>query len=150
MINYRSRPKGEYIKDATWQDLYALTEQWKNNLDFQLFEIEFLQNLIETYFVKLLVQQNLDELRELQRDLYQAKNQSKRLLQNIEVHKRHIVKIIDEPFTFDASLFRTEHELLEDDTSEFLKMHKTMKITTFNMVKDILQDEKPKSIWKYN
>lgn len=150
MINYRNRPKGQYIQEASWQDLYKLTEEWKNNLEFQLFEIEFLQNLIKRYFVELLDQENLDELRELQKDLYQYENQSKLLLENIDVHLNHIVKVIDEPFTFDASVFRREHELLEDDTSVFLIKHNTMKLTAFKMVKDSLQNEDPKFVWKYN
>jgi hypothetical protein len=150
VINYRNRPKGQYIQEASWQDLYKLTEEWKNNLEFQLFEIEFLQNLIKRYFVELLDQENLDELRELQKDLYQYENQSKLLLENIDVHLNHIVKVIDEPFTFDASVFRREHELLEDDTSVFLIKHNTMKLTAFKMVKDSLQNEDPKFVWKYN
>ena len=150
MINYRNRPKGQYIQEASWQDLYKLTEEWKNNLDFQLFEIEFLQNLIKTYFVELLDQENLDELRELQKDLYQYENQSKLLLENVDVHLSHIVKVIDEPFTFDASAFRQEHELLEDNTSALLIKHNTMKLTAFKMVKDSLQNEDPTFVWKYN
>jgi len=150
MSNYRSRPKGDYIREAAWQDLHKLTEQWQNNLEFQLYEIEFLERLIETYFVKLLLQENLDELRELQRDLYHAKNQSEVLLQSIQTHLNHIIDVIDEPFKYDGSIFRDEHEQLEDDVTEFITKQKVIKLTVFKMTKDVLENEKSKFFWKYN
>ncbi len=150
MSDYRSRPKGDYAQEAAWQDLYKLTEHWQNTLGFQLYEIEFLERLIETYFVKLLLLENLDELRELQRDLYYAKNQSEVLLQRIQTHLNHIINIIDEPFKYDSSIFRDEHEQLEDDVTEFITKQKVIKLTVFKMTKGVLENEKPKFFWKYN
>jgi len=130
--------------------LYKLTEIWKNNMECQLFEIEFPERLIETFFVKLLLQENLDTLRELQNDLFQAKNGSKDLQQHIQIHLDHIVDLLDEPFKYKASIFRQDHEQLEDDVSEFISMQKTIRFTVFKMTKDVLESEKPKFIWKYN
>jgi hypothetical protein len=146
VINYRNKPKGQYIQEALWQDLYELAQQWKNTLEFQLFEIEFLQNLIDRYFVDLLLEENLDELREIQRDLYQSENKSKILLERIDVHLNHITKTIETPDTFDALQFRNDHELLEDHTTASTRIHKTMKITTFKMIEDVLQNDTPKFI----
>lgn len=150
MNNYRNRPKGDYIQEATWQDLYILTEGWQSNLEFQLYEIEFLERLIETYFVNLLLQENLDELRELQIDLYKAKNQSKKISKRIKTHLSHIADILDEPFKFDGSIFRDEHQQLEDDVAEFILNQKVVRLTVFTMTKDVLENEKPKFILKYN
>ena len=150
MSNYRNRPKGNYIQEATWQELYMLTESWKNDLEFYLLDIKFLERLVDTYFVKLLMNQNLDELRELQRDLYEEKKQCERLLQRIQIHFTHIIDLIDDPSIYDALIFRTEHELFEDEISEFKVMLKAVRYTVFNMTKDVLESEKPKYIWKYN
>lgn len=143
MNNYRNRPKDNYIQLAEWRDLYTLTEEWKSNLEFELFEVEFLLNLVKTYFDQLLNEENLDELRELQRDLYHAENQSKLLIENCYTHLNHIAKIIDNPNKLSDSKFRNEHQVLEDDTSVFLMKHKTMKRTAFRMIKDILQNDAP-------
>lgn len=150
MSNYRNRPKGNYIVEAEWQDLLKLTVEWQDNLEFQLYEIEFLDSLIDTYFVKLLVQENLDELRELQIELYQAKNQSKKLLKRIEKHLNHIGEVLRENFEYNDLVFRAEHQQLEDDVSEFITNQKVAKFKVFKMTKDVLEDEKPKFIWKYN
>ena len=150
MHSYRNRPKGNYIQEASWQDLYILAENWKNNLEFQLFEIEFLQRLIETYFVKLLLCKNLDELREIQKDLSQANNETKDLLQRIQLYLNHIVDILDDPIKYDASIFRDELAQLEDAISRFIAMQKTLKFTVFKLTKGVLENEKPTFFWKYN
>ncbi|WP_323789553.1 hypothetical protein [Psychroserpens sp.] len=150
MSNYRNRPKGDYIQEAAWQDLYKLAERWQDNLKFQLYEIKFLERLIDTYFIKLLLQENLDELRELQIDLHQSKNQSLKLLEDIQMHLNYIAEMLIEPYKLDRSTFRVEHELLEDDVSEFTVNHKIIQFTVFKMTKDVLENEKPNFIWKYN
>ena len=150
MSNYRNRPKGQYIFEATWKDLYILTERWKNDLELQCNEIEFLERLIETYFVKLLLRENIEVIRELQRDLYLAKDRAKKLLQHIEAHLSQIINLLNEPFKFDIPIFRYEHEQLEDHISQFIKNQNIVRYTVFKITKDILNNEKPKFIWKYN
>ena len=150
MSKYRNRPKGDYIKEAKWQDLYRLTEQWQSNLEFQLYEIEFLERLIDNYFVKLLLHENLDELRELQRDLYEGKNQSEKIMNRINIHLRRILNILDGPSKLGGFAFRDEHEQLEDDVSEFIKNQRVVRFTVFKMSKEVLESEKPKFFWKYN
>ena len=150
MSNYRNRPKGQYIFEANWKDLYILTERWQNDLELQCYEIEFLERLIETYFVKLLLRENIEVIRELQRDLFLAKNRVKKLLQQIEAHLSQIINLLNEPFKFDILIFRYEHEQLEDQISQFIKNQNVVRYTVFKITKDILNNEKPKFIWKYN
>ena len=150
MSDYRNRPKGNFIQEASWQELYMLTESWKNDLEFYLLDIRFLVRLVDTYFVKLLINQDLDELRELQRELLELNKQCENLLKHIKIHFTHIVDLIEDPFIYDASVFRTEHELLEEEISEFRKMLKVVRYAVFVLSKDVLGNEKPKCIWKYN
>jgi len=150
MSNYRRRPKGNYIQDASWKDLYNLAESWKNDIEFHLFEVDFFECLIETHFIKLLLLQNLDELRELQRDLFETRKRCKHIIQHIKTHLDHIVDIMDEPFCYNVVDFRADNEQLEDEASEFIASLKTVRYTVFKMTKSVLESEKPKFIWKYN
>ena len=150
MSDYRNRPKGNFIQEASWQDLYMLTESWKNDLEFYSLDVKFIELLVETYFVKFLINQNLDDLRELQRELLELNKQCENLLKRIKIHFTHIVDLIEDPFIYDASVFRTEHELLEEEISEFIKMLKVVRCAVFVISKDVLGNEKPKRIWKYN
>ena len=150
MSNYRNRPKGVYIQEATWQELYMLTESWKNDLEFYLLDVKFLERLVDAFFVKLLTNQNFDEIRELQSKLLERKNQCENLLKRIQIHFAHIVELIDNPFMYDALVFRAEHELLEDEISEFKLMLKAVRYVVFTITNDVLESKKPKYIWKYN
>ncbi|PWK20698.1 hypothetical protein [Xanthomarina spongicola] len=150
MSDYRNRPKGNFIQEASWQDLYMLTESWKKDLEFYSLDVKFIELLVETYFVKFLINQNLDDLRELQRELLELNKQCENLLKRIKIHFTHIVDLIEDPFIYDASVFRTEHELLEEEISEFIKMLKVVRYAVFVLSKDVLGNEKPKRIWKYN
>ncbi len=31
---YWDRPKGKFIQEANWQELYVLTQHWKKDLEF--------------------------------------------------------------------------------------------------------------------
>ena len=94
--------------------------------------------------------QSLDEIRELQRELYELNKQCKNLLECIKIHFTHIVDLIDEPLKYDESIFRAEHELFEDEIVEFKRKLKGVRYAVFNAAKDVLESEKPKYIWKYN
>jgi hypothetical protein len=150
MSNYRSRPKGNYIQDTNLQDLYLLAETWNQDIEFYTFEIEFLDRLIDTYFVKLLLHENLDELRVLQKDLFKARTQCKQILQRINVQLNYIVDILDEPFKYNITDFRNDYEQLEDDIEECREVLKGLRYAVFNTTKVVLESEKPKFIWKYN
>ena len=150
MSDYRNRPKGNYIQRANWEDLYILTEKWKYDLEFYLFDIQFSERLLDTYFVKLLLSENLYELRELQNDILDLKNKCKNILQRIPIHLSFIVDIIDGSNEYNTILFRKEHEQFEDEISRFIDTVKVVRKTVISMTKDVLENDKSKYIWKFN
>ncbi|WP_142785907.1 hypothetical protein [Changchengzhania lutea] len=150
MYNIRNRPKGKYIKQASWNDLFILTEHWKNDLDFYLFEMKFLESLIEKHFSKLLLCENLDELRELQRDTFDLRNQCEYIQRCIKTNLESIVDIINNTYIYNTEEFRIENEQLEDDILEFINNEREMKRVIYSMIKDILENEKPKQVWMFN
>jgi hypothetical protein len=137
-------------QETTWQNLFLWAENWKNDAEFELFEIQFLKDLIDSNFINLLDQENLDELRELQKDVLKASQEGQNLIKQIDAHMHQIAEIIDAPFTYDASVLGATHQLLQDSSSTLSKKHKIIKITTFNMIKDIFQHDRPPFTWNYN
>lgn len=150
MNNYRNRPKGNYIHEATWQDLYILTESWKNDLEQYLLEINFLESLINTCFAKLLLYEKLDDLRKLQMDITVSKDQCINILQRIPNNLSNIVELIDKPCGYQTILFRVEHEQFEDKISDFIEMVKFIRQTVFSKTKGVFENEKPKYSWNLN
>lgn len=150
MNNFRTRPKGNYMQEVNWKDLYLLSENWKTNLEFNFVEIKFLEFLIENHFSELLLCQNLDELRELQIEVFELKNQCEYILQRIQNNLESIIAIINSTYTHNISEFRTENEQLENDILDFINNEKEIKTVIFSMIKDVLEDKKPKQVWMFN
>ena len=75
MSHYRIRPKGEFIQEASWNKLYFLTKSWKGDLECYKIDIKALIYLLDSYFSKLFVHENLDELQEIQIDFLNLYNE---------------------------------------------------------------------------
>lgn len=150
MDDFRNRPKENFIQEANWNELYLLTESWKNDLDFYLFEIKFMESLIENRFSELLLFENLDELRELQIDVYELKNQCEHLLNNSKNNLESIVDIINDTYILNTSRFRSENEQLEENIIRFINKEREIKRCIFSMIKNILEKKKEKNSWMFN
>jgi len=150
MSNYRSRPKGNYIQEATWEELYLLTESWKNDFELYLLEIQFLEQLIETYLVKLLIYENFDIIKELQLESKELKNRGKNMLKHLRNHLLWIIEIIDESYYEKNHVLRGQQESFEEDISCFAESLKIIRYIIYGKLKDILEQQQPKFIWKYN
>jgi hypothetical protein len=150
MKNYRIKPTADYIKVANWDKLYILLEHWRSDIEFYLFDIQFIETLIEYHFTELLEYENLDELRELQLEIFQLKNQCEYMQQRIDLNLENIVKIIDKKYKHSVKNFRIENEQLEDDIIEFIKNERETKQILFSMIKDVIENENSKKIWMFN
>lgn len=139
MTNLRNRPKGNYIQEANWDELHLLIENWKKDLEFYLFDIKFLKNLVKNHFSELLVSQNLDELRELQIEVYKLQNQCEYILECIQNNLDSIVDIINDNFIHDTSEFRIENEHLEDTVHIFITKERKLRKSILSMIKDVIK-----------
>jgi len=76
--NYRSRPKGNYIQEASLQELYMLTKCWKNGLD----EIRELYESIFRAEHELFEDEVVEFLRKLKKVRYAVFNAAKDVLES--------------------------------------------------------------------
>lgn len=150
MSNYRMRPKGNYIQEASWDKLYFLTKYWKEDFEFHKNDIKFLIDIIDIYFSKLLFHENLNKLQELQIDLLVLCNECESTLKRIELHLSHLSGLIENPNMYDSYVFRNEQEQLENKISSIIKSIKMTRKDTLDLTTNVLKNEKPKSFWIYN
>ncbi len=141
MGNFRSRPKGDYIQNTDWQELYVLTEHWKSDLLFYRDDLKFLHKLLQRYFIWITKEENLGAVRSLGQSILGDTKTCNDLLKKIKEHLSHLANIIDEPFKNDANEFRTEHEELEDHISQFIKGVREHRKQVFTLTEHVLDSE---------
>ena len=146
MIVFKNRPKKTHTKDASWEALYLLAENWKKDLDFYLFDIKFLETLTANNFSELLLCENLDELRELQIEVFELITQCEHLLKCIQNNLESIVAIINKTYIHNPSEFRIENEQLEDSILEFINNQREIRRVAFSMIRDLRESKKSKYI----
>lgn len=138
--------KETYAKNINWESLYLQVENWKKDLEFYYFDISFLETLIENYFSDLLMCENLDELRELQIELYQLKNQCEYLLKDIQINLDSIVCIINKTYVHNSAGFKIENKQLEDNIVRFIDNERKTRSVVFCMIKDVFENQKKKQV----
>jgi hypothetical protein len=117
LLEYRLRPKSDYIIIASWEKVYSLSAHWKNNLSFYEDELHFLAatlSLKENHG-----EQGYKTMKQLLADLLV---QVRSLLHQTDLHLVHLGRFIKNPREADASgdlLFREEHNVLEDNIVAF-------------------------------
>jgi len=128
LLEYRFRPKSEYIIKAPWKELYTLTEYWKKELSFYEEEILFYEKLVEAYN-----SDNSPKLAELSNMLRDAEGQLKAINAQTDEHLLHIKEILEKSDNSQDLLFKEEHNVLEDNIAAFIK--------AFRQIRQSLMDE---------
>ena len=141
MSDFRKRPKGSYIHEADWQQLYLLAENWKSELEFYNDDLKFLHHLIDKYFMWISKKENIDLVREIEVGLLEMDNQCGALLNRVNKHLHHLAELIDNPFAYDSHKFRTEHGQLEDELTKFVKDFRKNRKEVFAITEYVIDGE---------
>ncbi len=59
-MEFRSRPKSNYLLDAEWQELHALTSHWQSDMIFFSDELRFIDRVIDKYFTSLVDKDHIE------------------------------------------------------------------------------------------
>lgn len=116
LLEYRLRPKSDYLIIASWEKVYGLSSHWKNNLTFYEDELHFLATMFS--------QENYgeQEYKTMKQFLADLLVQVRSLLHQTDLHLTHLSRIIKNPAEINNSadlLFREEHNILEDNIYAF-------------------------------
>lgn len=150
MYNYRYRPNDNYLNEASWDELLFLTKKWKCELTLYSYDLNYLEKTLDMDFVKLLIYEDPNELRELQKDIGIYKVQCSILLKRIPFIMNRLTFLSKEADSYTSSSFRNELELFEDDYSEFIETVKVLRLISLFMLKNLSQKKKAKYFWKLN
>lgn len=147
MNNFRKRPKGQYLQEANWEELYILTKHWKSDLQFFREDLRFLRTLIGKYIIWITKKEHLDMVRSAEIKLLKLTNRCKDLLQKVSSHLKQLAALVQEEHMDEARLFRIEHEHLEDEIAEFVKSFRINRKETFKITEYIVDVEEISSVF---
>lgn len=140
MEEFRQRPKGEFLEEANWSQLYVLTQHWISDLQFFKEDLNFLNRLIEKYFIWLTRDENLEAVKVIQEKLKGTRNSCTDLLSKTQKHLVQLGSMIEKD-TGQARVFRMEHEHLEDEIMAFVKAFRQNRKEVFRITEHIMDTE---------
>lgn len=136
MKKYSETPPSQTKKQISWEKIENLMEQLKSNLDFYYMDLNSLENLIEYYFSQLAAQENLDELRDLQQEVFDLKTQCGYLKQRLRIDMDG-----KEAFLQNPPVFKDENEELEHEIHKFVIEENELEKAIFSMIQEVLGNE---------
>ena len=145
-MEFRSRPKSNYLLDAEWQELHALTSHWQSDTVFFGDELRFIDLLIDKYFTSLVDKENIAVTKDVASKLSDITKTYESLYKKVSEHLRHIENLMVDPFALDASAFRHEHQMLEDELVAFVKSFRDIKHRVFQLTERIVKTEKQRHL----
>ena len=143
-MEFRTRPKSNYMLEAEWQELHALTIHWQSDVTFFGDELRFIDLLIDKYFTTLVDKNHIAITKDVTAKLSDIKKTYESLHQKVSIHLQHFENCVANPFASDA--FRNEHATLEDELVSFVKNFRDIKRSVFQLTEQVIKDEKEKHL----
>lgn len=142
MKDLSANQTSDFLKRTAWEELYVLTQHWKSDLDFYKDEMQFLNNLINKYFIWMTKDENIDKVRLMVVNLSKLEKQRILLATDIKKHLSHIAGIMESAFTHNEQAFRDEHAALEEKMVLLIKDIRKVKKEVFAITEHIMESER--------
>ncbi len=141
MNQLRIRPKSDFMHTASYSQLHALTRYWRSDMAFYKDELRFLANLLDKYFIWLQDEALTQKALEIKYEIQNNTKEAMQLEDKIRKHLTNLELLVENPFSHDEQIFRSEHEELEDDMAEFSKAFRRTKKEVFLITEKVMLDE---------
>lgn len=141
MSDFRIRPNGTYILDANWEALYILTKHWKSDLLFYRDDLNFLDNLIDKYLIWISNKKDSEAVRNIDNSILETAKKCTDLLKRVDMYLTHLANLMEDPFKYDSHQFRAEHQLLENDITNFVKAFRINRMEVFEVTKMVIDSD---------
>lgn len=129
------------LKDGPWDELYVLTKYWIADLEFYRDDLRFLEHLISKYFIWINKEDNLKLFENLKTSLLHLDRTAGDLQEKVKEHFLRLGYMVEDWNRKDASIIKTEHEHLEEEMAQFVKLFRSGRKEAFAITKRVLGAE---------
>ena len=136
------------IREINWQELYILTDHWKSDLDFYKDDLRFLHHLIDKYIIWITKDDNLNMVKDIEKNLFEIKKKSMDLMKELSIHQGNLRLMVENPVHSSNPQFLKDHEVLEEKVSNFVKLFRSNRKEVFKITEYIIDSEELPDILK--
>jgi hypothetical protein len=136
------------IIEINWQELYILTDHWKSDLDFYKDDLRFLHHLIDKYIIWITKDDNLNLVKDIEKNLFEIKKKSLDLMKELSTHQENLGLMVENPVQSSNPQFLKDHEVLEEKVSNFVKLFRSNRKEVFKITEYIIDSEELPDILK--
>lgn len=136
------------IREINWQELYILTDHWKSDLDFYKDDLRFLHHLIDKYIIWITKDDNLNMVKDIEKNLFEIKKKSMDLMKELSIHLGNLRLMVENPVQSSNPQFLKDHEVLEEKVSNFVKLFRSNRKEVFKITEYIIDSEELPDILK--
>ena len=141
MNQFRNRPIGDFIHQASWEELYALTNHWISDLRFYQQDLALLHGLVDKYFIWISEEKNLEEVRKIGTDLLKNEEECDHLIKLIKHHLDELGQAVENPEIADPQELRQNHEDLENQMAKLIKEIRDNRKDVFRVTEHVMDSE---------
>lgn len=129
--------------------MYSVTEHWQSDMKFFYDEVLFFKNLVDKYiFMNLLQESNIASSQKTTAELLKLDNQQVNLARKLEEHNKHLVSLIENPFSHSMQECKDEHVMLETAIADFVNNFRSAKKNIFRLAETAINSQKSKHLLK--
>ena len=148
MANDTKSMQQNNINEINWQELYILTDHWKSDLDFYKDDLRFLHHLIDKYIIWITKDDNLNLVKDIEKNLFEIKKKSLELMKELSTHQGNLGLMVENPVQSSNPQFLKDHEVLEEKVSNFVKLFRSNRKEVFKITEYIIDSEELPDILK--
>lgn len=148
MANDTKSMQQNNINEINWQELYILTDHWKSDLDFYKDDLRFLHHLIDKYIIWITKDDNLNLVKDIEKNLFEIKKKSVDLMKELSTHQGNLGLMVENPVQSSNPQFLKDHEVLEEKVSNFVKLFRSNRKEVFKITEYIIDSEELPDILK--
>ena len=134
------------IDSEVFSRYYVMAEHWKSDVEFYGDELQFLNSLINKYFVYLLTDESLKDVQALAVRITDTTKSRDKLLPDIIRYMLSIKRQLTEDEEIHIKEAKATHVKLDEQMNEFVNSFKLLKKDVFSVIEKVLEKEKVKKL----
>lgn len=128
-----------YMNQPDSTQLYLLTRNWQSDVSFYLDKLRFFRHFVDQKLIWLQDEKLIKELQILQKNLLSTVRYCQKINDDMKVHLAHYQELNENPFSHNEEAFRTEHDKLEKQVTEFTRDFRLLKKDVIDLVEKVTE-----------